>query len=275
MASILPLTQADLPWVSLILNRPGLENILFANSSNPRHLKTKENAFLLGNHFDETAYLSYIYVPNTLRRRGIASELVKTFIESSRNANIRRILVSGETGKAPGYLQPGVELPHESGALALLQGIKFKELAKAYAMSIELTKAPPIPKNSNWTVRVATEVDRYALHDAILNSIPGEWEQIFSSALSQRKNRVIVASNGDRIGGYCLTNADRFGPIGVLPILRGHGLGSLIAIAALHEMRSTGENRARFTWADEENVPFYQRIGFNIERCFQRLELLL
>lgn len=210
-----------------------------------------------------------------MRRRGLASQLVTAFIEAARGANLRRVLVSGETGKAPGYIQPGIEIPQESGALELLHGFGFKELAKAYAMSIELIDAPPLPENSKWKVRLATDDDRAALLEAIADSVPGEWERIFATALTVGESRIIIASDGERIGGYCHTRADRFGPIGVLPDARGGGLGTLITIAALHEMRAGGATRARFTWSDAENLSFYQRIGFKAERCFQRMELLL
>jgi len=210
-----------------------------------------------------------------MRRRGLASQLVAAFIEAARGAKLRRVLVSGETGKAPGYIQPGIEIPHESGALALLHGFGFKELAKAYAMAIELADAPPLPENEKWNVRLATDSDRAALLKAIADSVPGEWERVFAAALTTDESRIIIASDGESIGGYCHTRADRFGPIGVLPNARGGGLGTLITIAALHEMRASGATRARFTWSDAENLSFYQRIGFKTERCFQRMELLL
>ena len=275
MAVATPLTRLDLPWVSQILDRAGLDETLFAAHLTPHHLRLEHDAFLLGNHFEDTAYLSYIYVSNEVRRRGLASQLVAAFIEAAQSAKLRRVLVSGETGKAPGYIKPGIEIPHESGALALLKGFGFQELAKAYAMSIELTDAPPLTENAKWKVRLATENDRAALLEAIADSVPGEWERIFATALTVNESRIIIASDGERIGGYCHTRADRFGPIGVLPDTRGGGLGTLITIAALHEMRASGATRARFTWSDAENLSFYQRIGFKTERCFQRMELLL
>lgn len=273
--AISPLTSVDLPWVESILNRQSLEATLFGAHLQPRHLKVDRDAFLLGNHFEQTAYLSYIYVSNQMRRRGIATQLISAFIEAARSAKLHRVLVCGETGKAPGYLQPGLEIPQESGALALLQGLGFKELAKAYAMSIDLADAPPIPDSADWNVRRATESDRTALLESIAKSVPGEWERIFATALSSDESRIIIASNGVRIGGYCHVKGDRFGPIGVAPDARGGGLGTLITIAALHEIRTSGATQARFTWSDEENLSFYQRIGFKTERCFQRMELLL
>ena len=275
MESIAPLTRVDLPWLVSILNRPNLEATAFGADLDPRHLKIDQSAFLLGNHLDQTAYLSYIYVSDSIRRRGIASQLVTTFIENARGAGLRRVLVSGETGKAPGYIQPGVEIPQESGALALLKGLGFHELAKAYAMSIELVDAPTLPTNLDWKVSIATERDRAALLESIARSVPGEWERIFDAALTNSESRIIIASDGKDVGGYCHIRGDRFGPIGVVPNARGAGLGSLITIAALHAMRASGASTARFTWSDAENLSFYQRIGFKVERCFQRMELLL
>jgi len=272
---ITPLTRVDLPWVAEILDRPDLDETLFAAHLAPRHLRLDQAAFLLGNHFEDTAYLSYLYVSNEVRRSGLASQLVAAFIKEARSAKLRRVLVSGETGKAPGYIQPGIEIPHESGALKLLHGFGFQELAKAYGMSIELTDAPPLSENEKWKVRLATDSDRAALLEAIANSVPGEWEKIFATALTINESQIIIAIDGERISGYCHTRGDRFGPIGVLPDSRGGGLGTLITIAALHEMRASGAKRARFTWSDAENLSFYQRIGFKTKRCFQRMELLL
>jgi len=275
LAAITPLTRVDLPWVAEILGRPGLDETLFAAHLAPRHLRLDQAAFILGNHFEDTAYLSYLHVSVEMRRSGLASRLVAAFIEAARSAKLRRVLVSGETGKAPGYIQPGIEIPHESGALELLHGFGFKELAKAYAMSFELKDAPTLSENDKWGVRLATHTDRAALLEAIANSVPGEWEQFFTTALTINESQIIIAIDGELIGGYCHTRGDRFGPIGVLPDFRGGGLGTLVAIAALHEMRARGAKWARFTWSDAENLSFYQRIGFKTERCFQRMELLL
>lgn len=210
-----------------------------------------------------------------MRRHGLAGRLVSTFIEEARGAKLERVLVSGETGKAPGYIQPGIEMPKESGALVLLRSLGFQELDMAYSMSIELKAAPELPQVAGWEVGVATEEDRGALIQSITNSVPGEWERFFDLALSNSESKIVVVRNGALIGGYCHTQGNRFGPLGVVPSARGGGLGSLITIAALHEMRANGAKEASFTWSDAENLSFYQRVGFKVKHSFQRMQLLL
>jgi ribosomal protein S18 acetylase RimI-like enzyme len=191
-----------------------------------------------------------------------------------RGLGTNRILVSGETGSAPGYVQPGVDVL-QGAAINLLSMFGFRIIGTAYSMELDLTKNLSINQVplSNWKVRPAVPQDGELLYKAISDSVSKDWANFFSRALIEETSRILIAERNFEIGGYCHFKEGHFGPIGVLRGLRGEGLGTLLTTSTLKAMKKSGLNRAWFNWADEQNLDFYRRFGFEVFREFKRFEL--
>jgi len=237
-------------------------------------LKIPGRGFIVGRLRGDTAYLSYIYIHPESRSQGFGKQLIEQFIMQVRELGTNRILVSGETGSAPGYVQPGVDVL-QGAAINLLSMFGFRTIGTAYSMELDLTKKLSIYQVplSNWKVRPAVPQDGEMLYKAISDSVSKDWANFFSRALFEETSRILIAERNFEIGGYCHFKEGHFGPIGVLRGLRGEGLGTLLTASTLKAMKKSGLNRAWFNWADEQNLDFYRRFGFEVFREFKRLEL--
>jgi GNAT superfamily N-acetyltransferase len=263
--------EKDWSWVYSILESRGFPTPKLSQST---LLISERQGFLLGNLTQkDMAFLSYLYVESDSRREGIGSALITSFLELARNQQFKQIVISGFTGNAPGYLQPGVNLETEKDALQLFHNHGFKNLDNAYSMERLLTDRIELPVNEEWEICHPNLDDVGSLIDAISHSVPGEWTTIFKERFDLNPRQLLIAKNKDLIGAYSTWQDSRFGPIGVRPECRGQGLGQLLLAHTLENMRQQGANQARFSWSDRENLKFYQSSGFNITKSFTRLIL--
>ena len=263
--------EKDWSWVLSILESRGFPTPKLSQST---LLISERQGFLLGNLTQkDTAFLSYLYVESDSRREGIGSALITSFVDLAREHHVKQIVISGFTGNAPGYLQPGVNLETEKDALQLFHRHGFKDLDYAYSMERLLTDRIELPVNEEWKICHPSSDDVGSLIDAISHSVPGEWTTIFKERFDLNPQQILIARNKDLIGAYSTWQDSRFGPIGVRPECRGQGLGQLLLAHTLENMRQQGARQARFSWSDRENLKFYQSSGFNITKSFTRLIL--
>lgn len=80
---------------------------------------------------------------------------------------------------------------------------------------------------------------------------------------------VVLRGNG-KIFGYCQYNyfgtADRIGPFGIAPEMRGNGAGTVMIARLLEIMAGKKFERAWFASCSEKLVPFYEKNGFKVFR---------
>ena len=236
--------------------------------------KVPKLGFIVGRARLDTAYLSYFFVCQEHRTRGIGSQLLATFISEAKNLNLKQILVCGETGNAPGYVQPGVKLT-EVAAIKLLSRFKFEQIGTAYSMDIDLSSFSwtSSDERSPWKIRIANGQDQDQLYTTVEESVSADWANFFSKSLKDSESLILVAEKLGNIGGFCHSKAGHFGPIGVCRKYRKEGLGTLLTNSTLFAMKNRGLERAWFNWSDEANLKFYQKIGFTIFHKFERFRL--
>jgi ribosomal protein S18 acetylase RimI-like enzyme len=105
-----------------------------------------------------------------------------------------------------------------------------------------------------------------------------DWSRAVREALARgvAMERILIALRGDEVVGFCIYGgydhvAERFGPFGVHPALRGRGLGKLLLYDCLARMRSHGLHNAYFMWTGEDDPAghLYRRVGFRVSRRFR------
>lgn len=88
------------------------------------------------------------------------------------------------------------------------------------------------------------------------------WASEALAALGNRPASLFVAEQADApIGFACYDATARgmFGPIGVLPEARSHGIGEALLLACLHDMRSVGYAYAVAGWVGP--MDFFRRVA--------------
>ncbi len=214
----------------------------------------------------ELGYLTAIAVKPELQRQGIGTELLNRAIAT---LNTPEILLSGRTGSAPAATFPGVDLDNYQESLNFFIKNGFEPLAIANSMSREITAAIPIELAAD--VVVETEIDSARLQEFVSEAFPGDWAEVAVAKAQSNSAEFAVISVTGNYAGFAVWNSGWFGPVGVAEQYRSYGLGKLLVQNAINQMHQAGVNRIYFTWADEWVVPFYQRLGFEINRTYQRL----
>ncbi|CAB4582416.1 MAG: GNAT family N-acetyltransferase [Actinobacteria bacterium] len=214
----------------------------------------------------DLGYLTAIAVKPDFQQQGIGTALLSRAISA---LDTSEILLSGRTGSAPAAAFPGVDLDNYQESLNFFLKNEFEPLAIANSMSREINAAIPVKVAAE--VAIETEIDQTRLAEFVGTAFPGDWADV--AVAKWRSNSAefsVVSVNGD-YAGFAVWNGGWFGPVGVAEQYRSYGLGKLLVQNAINQMHQAGVNRIYFTWADEWVVPFYQRLGFEINRTYQRL----
>ncbi len=120
-------------------------------------------------------------------------------------------------------------------------------------------------------MKIETPIDLSRLAEIIAAVFTGDWVEVTVAKLKSNPAEIAVVSVAGECAGFVVWNNRWFGPVGVAEPFRSYGLGKLLVKNAINQMQRSGIDRIYFTWADEWVVPFYQRLGFNIDRTYQRL----
>jgi GNAT superfamily N-acetyltransferase len=231
----------------------------------------------------DDGWITVFFVDPDWRGRGIGRLLLERGHAHIAAQGRRRVSVSPY---APNCFWPGVDTERYAGAVAFLTRHSFEVLYTPVAMDFNLVGFT-VPKDVV-EVQRRLERDGYvfgALRDdqivALLafniHLFSADWARAVREALLRRvpRERVLVASRGAKIAGFCLYGgydavAERFGPFGVDPNLRGIGLGKVLLYRCLDQMRSQGLHNAWCLWTglEEPAGHLYTRAGFRVSRRF-------
>jgi ribosomal protein S18 acetylase RimI-like enzyme len=214
----------------------------------------------------DLGYLSAIAVTPNLQGQQIGSKLLQAAINQ---LGATEILICGRTGSAPAAVFPGVDLDNYPAAVKFFERHGFAELAKAHSMSSAITQ--PVELTMPAEVSFAQQLDLDQLAEFIAAAFPGDWAEVaIAKAKSNPAEFGVITVNGS-YAGFAVWNQGWFGPVGVAEEFRSYGLGSMLVKNAINQMHKAGVDRIWFNWADEWVVPFYQRLGFEINRSYQRM----
>jgi GNAT superfamily N-acetyltransferase len=131
-------------------------------------------------------------------------------------------------------------------------------LIKLYA----LPSAASHPLADGASVRKPIGAEHGVVVDWVTAQFGSGWASEARVALANRPVSMFIATQADApIGFACYDATARgmFGPIGVLPEARGHGIGEALLLACLHDMRSAGYAYAVAGWVGP--VDFFRRVA--------------
>jgi mycothiol synthase len=219
------------------------------------------------------------------RRRGVGRQLVDAALAYLAAAGRKRALVSPYT---PGYFIPGVDTEAYAGAVAFLKALGWRITSEPISMLADLTGflVPPhilelesrLKAEGDITVRPVHPADLLALPAFVGEHYGWDWSRklrenlaaLFGAGSDDRG--VWVASQGDRVVGYCQHSRERFGPFGVAPALRGKGIGKVLLFRCLADMLARGYHCAWFLWTGRRAAGLYAQAGFRTVRQFAIME---
>jgi len=215
------------------------------------------------------------------RRQGIGRQLLGAALARLASMGRKRVLISPYT---PNYFIPGVDVDAYPEAMAFLQATGWQTASTPISMRAELTGFR-IPEDileleerraneDRITVRPVQPADLPELMPFIAKHFGWDWFRFAQEYLLELfgpgsdEMAFLVATQNDRIVGYCQQRRERFGPFGVAEEMRNKGIGRLLLFRCLATMLTKGFHCAWFLWTGQDAARLYSLAGFRQVRQF-------
>lgn len=235
----------------------------------------------------ELGWITAFGVANERRRQGIGSALFDAALGRLRGLGRRRVLISPYT---PNYFIPGVDVEAHREALSFLAAGGWQQVSSPISMVADLTGFHSPPGMAGLAARLAGDgvcvrpvapADLPGLMPFIQRTFGWDWyrfaQEYLATLFGPGADDIVflVATYGERIVGYCQQRRERFGPFGVLPELRGKGIGRLLLFRCLETVRAQGFHCVWFLWTGRDAARLYALAGFRQVRQFAVMQLEL
>jgi mycothiol synthase len=212
---------------------------------------------------------------------GIASELLRQTLAKFRQAGCKLCKVLTIPGN---YFSPGLD-PRYTAALTFLERHGFERGRDCVNMLADLSS--PLDTNAEVTALAAkgVTVRRVTLDDvAMLDTFFAKdfgagWRLEAELALRNDPPAIHIAlKDGEMIAFSAHSTQNRewgyFGPMGTTPAARGTGLGRILLLRCLEDLREAGHKTAIIPWVGP--IGFYARnVRCHVERVFWHYQLNL
>lgn len=230
---------------------------------------------------EKRGFITAFGVRPALRRGGIGRALFQEAETFFRKHNREEIVIAPYP---PNYLIPGVDKEHYAGALGFLHELGYTQFQEALAMDapigqFQLSAEVREKENELSAAGIAsgplTSARLVQFLEFMEETMPGDWVEVARARLRATAesleifDSVLVATEGERIVGYCQFDGEHFGPFGVAETHQGRGIGSVLLARTLLQMRKRGLHAAYVLWTGERAARgVYGKLGFTITRRF-------
>ncbi|GAB5537611.1 MAG: hypothetical protein Rubg2KO_38600 [Rubricoccaceae bacterium] len=211
------------------------------------------------------------------RREGIGGEILRQLEDglAERGAEVIRIAEA-----APNYLTPGIDVRYTPGWL-FVQKHGYQPIGEAVNMDVDLSQSFDTSDSERQlegkgvTVRRAGESDLETVR-AFLGEHWPAWIPEIDSTFRQTPVSLHLAFRGDELLGFSAYDANNvgtgwFGPMGTAEAARGLGIGGVLCVRCLADMKAQGHMRSTIPWVAP--VGFYAHYASaHVSRVFHRFE---
>ncbi len=220
------------------------------------------------------AYLKGFFVVPGEAGPDAGAQLLAAAESYARSAG-KRWLILSEYGVA--YAYPGLDVRYERLRDLLLQhGFQDTYTIECVAADLRALDLPRMieetretmpadVKLATWDPSMLPAMRKFVAEGKMPGWFPIGWEEHYQRRVDYR----LILTKGDEIAGWAQFGTRKptadFGPILVLPRLRGRNYGGLLLLEAMLRASAAGSDRMLAQWA---NTGFYVRYGWNIVRRF-------
>ena len=214
------------------------------------------------------------------RKQGIGRQLFDVALARLADMGCKRILISPYT---PNYFIPGVDMDAYPEAIAFLHATGWQTISTPISMHAELTGLQISHETleleyrlvkDGIMVRPVQSADLPELMPFIAKHFGWDWfrfaQEYLLELFGPGSDEIcfLVATQGERIVGYCQQRRERFGPFGVIAEMRNRGIGRLLLFRCLYAILTQGFHCAWFLWTGQDAARLYSLAGFKQVRQF-------
>ncbi|MDZ7288563.1 MAG: GNAT family N-acetyltransferase [candidate division KSB1 bacterium] len=225
---------------------------------------------------DKVGFIKLIVVEPAMQRKGIGSQLLQKIELALWNAGVSHIrLIESH----PNYLQPGLD-PRYTEAVIFFEHHGYKRFAETMNMEVDLSSRDFDTSAMEEQLRAkGIEIRRAIMGDRedLMRLLEQHWKAWIpevdrtllnypiSLHVAVYQNRIIAFSAHDGNN----FNTGWFGPMGTDPALQGKGIGGVLLLRCLQDIKAQGHRFAVIPWVGP--VRFYTHYaGARISRIFWR-----
>ncbi len=220
----------------------------------------------------KVGHIKMFVVDQSVRFQGIGSVLLADLESRLIGRGVSSIRI-GEG--APNYLVPGLD-PRYTGAMVFFERRGYERIGETWNLTVDLSELSEVPEApGGYEIRRAVGTDREDVM-AFLETRWKAWIPEISNAFGNDPISLHVAlCNGQVVAfsGYDCNNVGTgwFGPMGTDESARGSGLGSILLLRCLDDLKRQGLAEATIPWVGP--IGFYSRYaGAVVSRTFYRYE---
>lgn len=236
--------------------------------------------------FDK-GWISLIAVDKDYQRQGIGTGLwaqVKAYFQA-RGATAALI-----STYAPNYFVPGVDLAAYPGAVEFFKSQGFQVPVTVLSMDsplVNLETPEWIKEKEAKLISEGITFDTFQpkyilpLLEHLKTIFPGDWQRYLRESMVRitlgefDRGQVYIAMHGDKCLGFCQHDGERFGPFGTDDKERGRGIGAVLLLKCLMDMKRNGFHNAWFLSTTDDAARVYKEGGFRESRRFAVLKTSL
>jgi len=203
-------------------------------------------------------------VDKQYRRQGLGSKIFSEFIRRAKEKEITQAIYGPSV---PEYWQPGVDIRNTS-LYFFLKKHKFKSQKAIFNLTVstdEIKNEPALTKEGYKYERVQPE-DFDKLYDFVKQHFPNNtWavEVKFSFTFNPPTTYIAKDANNNIVGWATHSQffPGSFGPTGVKESLRGKGIGAILFLWCLWDIKQKGLHTSEIMWVEGNTIKFYSKVS--------------
>jgi predicted N-acetyltransferase YhbS len=225
---------------------------------------------------DKVGFVKLLAVDPAMQRRGIGSQLLQKIEPVLWNAGVSHIRA---VDSHPNYLQPGLD-PRYTEAVIFFEHHGYKRFAETENMEVDLTGREFNTLAAEEQLRAkGIEIRRAIMGDRedVMKLLERNWKAWIPEVERTLLNYPVtlhIATQQNRAIGFAAYDGNNFntgwfGPMGTEPALQGKGVGGVLLLRCLQDIKAQGHRFAVIPWVGPYR--FYTHYaGARISRVFWR-----
>ncbi|MHA1508667.1 MAG: GNAT family N-acetyltransferase [Promethearchaeota archaeon] len=203
-------------------------------------------------------------VDKQFRRQGLGSEMFFEFIRRAKETGITQVIYGPSV---PDYWQPGVDMRNTS-LYFFLKKHRFKSQKAIFnlTVSLDVVKNEPVLIKEGYKFERVRPENFEKTYDFVKQQFPNNtWatEVKFSFNFNPPTTFIAKDANNNIVGWATHSQffPGSFGPTGVKESLRGKGIGAILFLWCLWDIKQKGLHTSEIMWVEGNTIKFYSKVS--------------
>ena len=213
---------------------------------------------------EKKGFIKAFVVDKNFRRHGIGTIIFDELLKRAKEKGINNITYGPAI---PNYWQPGVDIRNTS-LYFFLKKHRFKSHRAIFnlTVSLDVIKNEPALKKEGYKYERVQPEDFDKTYDFVKQQFPNNtWAAEVKFSLNFNPPTTFIAKDtSNNIVGWASHSQffpGSFGPTGVKESLRGTGIGTVLFLWCLWDIKQKGLDTSEIMWVDGNTIKFYSKVS--------------